>query len=96
MSTQETLATIEQGTTEWLARILEPGRASQYFEPRGMYFGISMSNNGFLERAVRDTYPTVRFVSEEEFNAHEVQWYADHMTTAQASAIWNAFEDLVR
>jgi hypothetical protein len=62
------IATIERGTTEWLARILEPGKPPAYFVPSGRYFGVGMSTRTFLLRAVQDTYPDVRFVTGEVFN----------------------------
>lgn len=62
------LATIEQGTTEYLARILAPESTEpEYFVPQGIYYGIAMSTRPFLETALRETYPGIQIVSEEEF-----------------------------
>lgn len=70
MTDQTVYATIEQGTTEWLARILEPDKAPTYFVPGGIYRGIAMSLKRILCKAVNDTYGADRvvFVSETLFN----------------------------
>lgn len=65
---EDTYATIEQGTTEWLARILEPGKEPVYFVPAGKYHGVAMTLKSLLCKAVNDTYRNVVFVSPELFN----------------------------
>lgn len=64
----EIYATLEQGTTEWLARILEPNKTPYCFVPSGKYHGIAMSLKSMLCKAVQDTYSNVVFVSEAKFN----------------------------
>jgi hypothetical protein len=61
-------ATLERGSTEWLARILEPGKQPAYFVPSGIYHGIAMSLKSVLCKAVNDTYSGVTFVSDTLFN----------------------------
>lgn len=58
-----TYATIEQGTTEHLARILEPGKAPYYFIPP--YEAPTPTQ---LQQIVRSAFPDIQFISEEEFN----------------------------
>lgn len=58
-----TLATIESGTTHWLARILEPGKEPYYFVP-----SENVTLMVWLKHAVRKAYPTVEFVDKETFN----------------------------
>jgi hypothetical protein len=62
-----TYATIERGTTEHLARILEPGKEPYYFVPSGIYAGIPLGPL-LLQRAVQRDFPDVQFLNEEVFN----------------------------
>ncbi len=66
--TMPTYATIEQGTTEYLARILEPGKEPYYFVPRGIFYNIVMGTSAQLQRAVLCSFPDAIFTSEEYFN----------------------------
>lgn len=67
---QTVYVALEQGTSEWLARILEPGKAPAYFVPSGIYCGISMTLKSVLCKAVNDAHGcnNVVFVSQELFN----------------------------
>lgn len=64
---EHTLATIERGTTEWLARILVPGQEPHYFVPGGIYYGTVMTSQQFLREVVKASYPDVDFVNKETF-----------------------------
>ena len=61
-------ATIEQGNTEWLARILEAGKEPYYFVPSGIYSGIAMLYKSLLCKVLNSAYKDVVIVSEELFN----------------------------
>lgn len=58
-------ATIEQSTTHWLARILEPDKKPYYFVPDSDELA---ANYGTLLRAVNRAYPGICFVSVSLFN----------------------------
>lgn len=61
------LATLEQGTTHWLARILVPGQDPHYFVPDPHAYIVT---KGDLVRTINKACPGVVYVSEETFNAH--------------------------
>lgn len=60
-------AALEQGTTGWLARILEPSKEPRYFTPPGY---VPTMVKGALCSAIMQAYPShqVVFVSTEKFN----------------------------
>ena len=63
--------TIEPGTTELLARVLEEGKPPYYFVPSGKYRGIAMSTRRMLLVALIDTYGihNIMLTPEAQFNA---------------------------
>lgn len=63
---EDTYATLECGTTHWLARILESGKEPYYFVPANDTHAVSRAT---LLRAVNGTYPGVCFVSDRLFNS---------------------------
>ncbi len=61
-----TLATIEQGTTDYTVRVLEPGKQPEWF----VYNNTNM-NVPMLQQAIRNTYTNgVVFLDTDVFNAN--------------------------
>lgn len=60
------LACIEQGTTDYTARIFEPGKQLVWFVPQGISID---SNKLMLQQVIRATYPHVVFLDTDAFNA---------------------------
>ena len=62
----ETLATLEQWTSGWRARILQPGTKSYYYVPEPFN---TIQTKRDLVRAINKAHPGVTYVSVELFNA---------------------------
>jgi hypothetical protein len=62
-----TYATLENGTTGWLARVLEPGQPPEYFVPSLVKYGAFLTKTT-LCRALKEAYGEVVFAEEATFN----------------------------
>jgi len=76
-------AAIEQGETEWLARILEADKEPYYFVPGGIYSGIAMLFKSLLCKALNNAYMDVVIVSEDLFNRKVVEREAPDLLIEQ-------------